>query len=163
MIQNMRDIYNIRHKSQLLVGLEAVEMATVPSGCELAVELSVAGLLSPLRRHFPEASGVLAEELTTKPGEALSVNKSVALRSLSFAPTDTDDGGEGSRVKSTDFLETELTILVLIVGVQLPPLAVGPLLNVSSGIGAGSVSPTESFVDIVSSTPSNGPQPKRAE
>lgn len=127
----------------MLVGLEAVEMATVPS-------------TSRRLRAVNEVGGVTVDELTTKPRGASPVVKPSAKSTVDSFATGDDAGEEGSRANSTDFLNTGLTVLVLIVGVLLLP--VGSLWEVSSGEGVGSVSPTVTCVVITSSTPSNGPK-----
>lgn len=121
------NIYKMGEKVQLLVGLEAVEMATVPS-------------TSSRLRAVNEAGGVTVDELTTNPRGASPVVKPSAKSTADSFVTGDDAGEEGSRANSTDFLNTGLTVLVLIVGVPLPP--VGSLCAVSSGEGVGSMSPT---------------------
>lgn len=133
----------------MLVGLDAVEMATVPS-------------ISRRLRAASDAGGVTVDELTTKPrGASPTVKPSANSTDDSFTVGEPVGEEEGSRANSTDFLSTGLTMLVLLVGVLL--LLVGSLWDVSSGGGVGSMSSRLICVAIVSSPPSNGPQPKRAE
>lgn len=119
-------------------------------------------LTSRLLRAASDVGGVTVDELTNKPRGASPADKpSANSTDDSFTAGELVDEEEGSRANSTDFLNTGLTILVLIIGVLL--LVAGSLWVVSSGDGVGSMPPMLTWVSIVSSPPSNGPQPKRAE